>query len=134
MEFLDAIEGVAGERGDNAKVAGGLMEALDEHPGGLAGVMDSLKQNGMEQHLQELVERAAGNNNRRAGSARPSRNGADRACGREGWGLHGGSTDGAGDDPSSRDRSFHARRTSSSTAGRIRRHGFADPGSLPIER
>ncbi len=52
MGFLDAIAGMTGHQGDNAKVAGGLMQALDEHPGGLAGVMDSFKQNGMEQHLQ----------------------------------------------------------------------------------
>ena len=29
-----------GQGGGNAKVAGGLMQALDEHPPGLAGVMD----------------------------------------------------------------------------------------------
>ena len=43
---------MAGQQNDNSKVAGGLMQALDEHPGGLAGVMDSFRQNGMEQHVQ----------------------------------------------------------------------------------
>lgn len=55
MGILDSLEGMAGQMGSggtNAKVAGGLMQALDEHPGGLAGVMDSFKQNGMDQHVQ----------------------------------------------------------------------------------
>lgn len=56
MGLLDSIEGMAKQQvqggGVQAKVAGGLMQALDEHPGGLAGVMDSFRQNGMEQHVQ----------------------------------------------------------------------------------
>ncbi len=56
MGLLDSLKGMAGQEmggeGTNAKVAGGLMQALDEHPGGLAGVMNSFKQNGMEQHVQ----------------------------------------------------------------------------------
>ena len=56
MGFLDSIEGMAEQRmqgsGPNAQVAGGLMQALDEHPGGLAGVLSSFEQNGMGQHVQ----------------------------------------------------------------------------------
>ena len=52
MGILDTIEGMAGQQGNNARVAGGLMQALDEHPGGLASVIDSFRQNGMEQHVQ----------------------------------------------------------------------------------
>jgi uncharacterized protein YidB (DUF937 family) len=53
MGILDSIEGMGGQQtGSNAKVAGGLMQALDEHPGGLAGVLDSFRQNGMDQHVQ----------------------------------------------------------------------------------
>ena len=56
MGLLDTIEGMAGqpapEAGTQSKVAGGLMQALDEHPGGLSGVLDSFKQNGMEDHVQ----------------------------------------------------------------------------------
>ena len=54
MGILDAIEGMAGAQGSggNGNVAGGLMQALDEHPGGLAGVMDHFRQNGMDQHVQ----------------------------------------------------------------------------------
>jgi hypothetical protein len=37
MGILDTIEGMTGQQGagDTTKVAGGLMQALDEHPGGL---------------------------------------------------------------------------------------------------
>jgi uncharacterized protein YidB (DUF937 family) len=54
MGILDAIEGVSGQQSEstNAKVAGGLMQALDEHPGGLAGVIDQFRQNGMSDHAQ----------------------------------------------------------------------------------
>jgi uncharacterized protein YidB (DUF937 family) len=54
MGILDAIEGASGQQSGstNAKVAGGLMQALDEHPGGLAGVMDQFRQNGMGDHVQ----------------------------------------------------------------------------------
>lgn len=58
MGLLDTIEGMAGQQsgqaggGQNAQVAGGLMQALDEHPGGLAGVMDHFKNNGMGEQVQ----------------------------------------------------------------------------------
>ena len=56
MGLLDMIEGAAGGQaggvGNNQKVAGGLMQALDEHPGGLSGVIDQFKQNGMGDHVQ----------------------------------------------------------------------------------
>jgi uncharacterized protein YidB (DUF937 family) len=52
--ILGAIEGASGQQsgGTNAQVASGLMQALDEHPGGLAGVMDQFRQNGMGEHVQ----------------------------------------------------------------------------------
>ncbi len=53
MGFLDSIENAAGQGGGaNAKVAGGLMQALDEHPGGLAGVMQHFRENGMQNEVQ----------------------------------------------------------------------------------
>ena len=53
MGILDAIEGLAAQDGGtNAKVAGGLMQALEEHPGGLAGVISQFQQNGMGEHVQ----------------------------------------------------------------------------------
>ena len=59
MGLLDSIEGMAQQGlggqpsgGANAQVAGGLMQALDEHPGGLAGVLDHFKNNGMGDQVQ----------------------------------------------------------------------------------
>jgi len=53
MGFLDGLESMASSamaQSDNptAKVAGGLMSALEEHPGGLQGVMDTMTQNGVD--------------------------------------------------------------------------------------
>jgi uncharacterized protein YidB (DUF937 family) len=52
MGLLDSLESFASqqlEQSDNptAKVAGGLMQALEQHPGGLQGVVDSFHQNGL---------------------------------------------------------------------------------------
>ena len=55
MGILDALEGLTGQQGgggEHARVAGGLMQALDEHPGGLAGVMQQFRQNGMGSHVE----------------------------------------------------------------------------------
>ena len=54
MGILDTIEGLAGQQQNNAnpQVAHGMMQALDEHPGGLAGVLESFRNNGMDQHVQ----------------------------------------------------------------------------------
>ena len=53
MGFLDGLESMAssamaGSDNPTAKVAGGLMSALEEHPGGLQGVMDTMTQNGVD--------------------------------------------------------------------------------------
>ena len=53
MGFLDSLESMAStamEQSGNpsAKVAGGLMQALEEHPGGLQGVMNTMQQNGVD--------------------------------------------------------------------------------------
>jgi uncharacterized protein YidB (DUF937 family) len=55
MGLLDELEGMAGNQGQNtnATVAGGLLQALDEHPGGLAGVISSFQNNGMASHVQQ---------------------------------------------------------------------------------
>ncbi|QHN05140.1 DUF937 domain-containing protein [Granulicella sp. WH15] len=58
MGLLDEFEAFAGQElaqnggGDTAKVAGGLVQALQEHPGGLQGILDTLKQNGLDEHVQ----------------------------------------------------------------------------------
>ncbi len=53
MGFLDGLEQAAsGQMGSGSntqgKVAGGLMQALEEHPGGLQGVMNHLQNNGVD--------------------------------------------------------------------------------------
>jgi uncharacterized protein YidB (DUF937 family) len=53
MGFLDSLESMASNAMEQsgsptAKVAGGLMSALAEHPGGLQGVMDHMTQNGVD--------------------------------------------------------------------------------------
>ena len=53
MGFLDSLESLAAQQMENsgnptAKVAGGLMAALEEHPGGLQGVMNHMQQNGVD--------------------------------------------------------------------------------------
>ncbi len=59
MGLLDSIENMAGQHAQggsgqstNASVAGGLMQALDQHPGGLNSVLQNFQQNGMGQHVQ----------------------------------------------------------------------------------
>jgi uncharacterized protein YidB (DUF937 family) len=57
MGFLDTIEsmagpGASGSTGVPAGVAGAVMSALEQHPGGLSGVMDSFRNNGMATHVQ----------------------------------------------------------------------------------
>ncbi len=58
MGLMDSMIGMAeqkmGGAGGNAQAAGGLMQALDEHPGGLAGVLQNFQQNGMGEHVQNM--------------------------------------------------------------------------------
>jgi uncharacterized protein YidB (DUF937 family) len=63
MGIMDSLEQMAAQvmaqsGGTNAQVAGGLMQALDEHPGGLAGVISSFQQNGMGEHVQNWASGA----------------------------------------------------------------------------
>lgn len=55
MGILDTIESMAGGQGSgqapNAQVAGGLIQELQQHPGGIGGILDSFRQNGMEEHV-----------------------------------------------------------------------------------
>jgi len=56
MGILDSIQQLAGQagaaaQGDQAKIAGGFIEALAAHPEGITGVLDSLKANGMADHV-----------------------------------------------------------------------------------
>lgn len=56
MGILDTISQLAGQagdaaQGDQAKVAGGFIQALTSHPEGIQGVLESLKANGMADHI-----------------------------------------------------------------------------------
>ena len=49
MGLLDSLQGMMGqEGGDHAKVAGGLLSVLEEHPGGLSGVLSHMENNGVD--------------------------------------------------------------------------------------
>ena len=56
MGIMDMIQSLAGQTGaaagtDQAKVAGGFIEALTQHPEGIQGVLDAFKNNGMASHV-----------------------------------------------------------------------------------
>jgi uncharacterized protein YidB (DUF937 family) len=56
MGIMGMIQSLAGQTGaaagtDHAKVAGGFIEALTEHPEGVQGVLDAFKNNGMAEHV-----------------------------------------------------------------------------------
>jgi uncharacterized protein YidB (DUF937 family) len=58
MGIMDMIQSLAGQAGasagtDQAKVAGGFIEALTQHPEGIQGVLDAFKNNGMGQHVEQ---------------------------------------------------------------------------------
>ncbi len=55
MGIMDIVESLAGKSGgaagtEQGKVAGGFVEALTQHPGGIQGVLDAFKNNGMAEH------------------------------------------------------------------------------------
>jgi uncharacterized protein YidB (DUF937 family) len=57
MGILDEIGGLseAGGQvnpGQQGSVAAGLMDALKQHPGGIAGLLQSFRQNGLSDHLE----------------------------------------------------------------------------------
>lgn len=57
MGILDTIQSLASNAGehsntDEAKVAGGFIQALSQHPEGIQGVLEAFKNNGMASHVQ----------------------------------------------------------------------------------
>lgn len=59
MGLLDSLESLAASSmtnsgNDTAKVAGGLMEALEQHPGGLGAVMENFRNNGLGAHVDAM--------------------------------------------------------------------------------
>jgi uncharacterized protein YidB (DUF937 family) len=57
MGLLDTIGALAGDasQGDNAKVMGGLITALESHPDGIQGILKSLTANGLGDHATALA-------------------------------------------------------------------------------
>ena len=53
MGLLDNLQSMfgGGTSGDHASVATELMNAVQQHPGGLSGMLDNFKQNGMGDHV-----------------------------------------------------------------------------------
>jgi len=58
MGFLDSLEGMAGQAmgggGNSAGVAGGLIEAIQQHPGGLGSILDNFRNNGLGEHADAI--------------------------------------------------------------------------------
>jgi uncharacterized protein YidB (DUF937 family) len=59
MGLLDSLESMAANtmtssNNNTAKVAGGLMEALDQHPGGLGAIMQNFRNNGLGGHVDAM--------------------------------------------------------------------------------
>ena len=58
MGLMDSLEGmIGGAQGaptsEQGRVAGGFLQSLQNHPGGLGSVMDSFRNNGMDQHVNQ---------------------------------------------------------------------------------
>lgn len=63
MGLLDGLENMAAKAmaqsgSPTAKVAGGLMQALEQHPGGLQGMMDHMTQNGVDPQAMAVGQAA----------------------------------------------------------------------------
>ncbi|HEY0263939.1 MAG TPA: YidB family protein [Granulicella sp.] len=61
MGLLDELGSLAGQlsqSSDEAKVAGGLVQALEQHPDGIQGLINSFTQNGMGDHITALASGA----------------------------------------------------------------------------
>jgi uncharacterized protein YidB (DUF937 family) len=59
MGLLDSLESMAANSmtnsGDNTtKVAGGMMEALNQHPGGLGAILQNFRNNGLGSHIDAM--------------------------------------------------------------------------------
>ena len=64
MGLLDSLEGMAasamtGSGSDQAKVTGGLMQAIQEHPEGLQAVLSGFQNNGMASHVEQWASGAS---------------------------------------------------------------------------
>ena len=58
MGLLNSIEGMMGggqgaPASEQGRVAGGFLQSLQEHPGGLGAVMENFRNQGMDQHVNQ---------------------------------------------------------------------------------
>jgi uncharacterized protein YidB (DUF937 family) len=58
MSILDQIGAVAGQFGQDQPpqqtgIAAALMQALQQHPGGIGGLLQNFRQNGMSEHVNQ---------------------------------------------------------------------------------
>lgn len=53
MGLLDMVTSMAGGGGQHAQVAGGLMQEIQQQPGGIGGLFQSFQQNGMGGLVQQ---------------------------------------------------------------------------------
>ncbi len=68
MGILDQIESAVGgsannggeQQGQQAQVGGALMSAISEHPGGVGGLLDHFRQNGLGSHADSWVNTEPG--------------------------------------------------------------------------
>lgn len=61
MGLLDEIGNLTGATSDqsaaaNPQVPNGVVQALQEHPGGIGGLLDALRQNGLGQHVDAWTQ------------------------------------------------------------------------------
>ena len=60
MGLLDSLESMAASamtnsgNSDTTKVAGGMMEALEQHPGGLGAILQNFRNNGLGGHVDAM--------------------------------------------------------------------------------
>ena len=60
MGLLDSLESMAASamtntgNNDTTKVAGGMMEALEQHPGGLGAILQNFRNNGLGGHVDAM--------------------------------------------------------------------------------
>ena len=59
MSIFDTITSMVGGQNQNTQVAGGLVQELQEHPGGLGGILDSFRNNGMDEHVNNWASGAS---------------------------------------------------------------------------
>ena len=59
MSIFDTVTSMVGGENQNTQVAGGLVQELQEHPGGLGGILDSFRNNGMNEHVNNWASGAS---------------------------------------------------------------------------